>query len=64
MTRSLVRADDPPPRKDELGIPDMCFLLTEQSLFFDHRRRRLRVVANAFVDHQGAEAAYDAAGRE
>jgi anthranilate synthase component 1 len=23
----------PPPRKDELGIPDMCFLLTEQSLF-------------------------------
>jgi anthranilate synthase component I len=54
----------PPPRKDELGIPDMCFLLTGTVIIFDHRRRRLRVVANAFVDHQGAEAAYDAAGRE
>ncbi len=52
------------PPKDELGIPDMFFLLTGSVLVFDHRRRRLRIVANAFVDAGGWEAAYAAAARE
>jgi anthranilate synthase component 1 len=52
------------PPKDELGIPDMFFLLTGSVLVFDHRRRRLRIVANAFVDAAGWEAAYEAAARE
>jgi anthranilate synthase component I len=39
---------DPPP--DPLGIPDAVFLLADTLLVFDHRLRRLQVVANAFID--------------
>jgi anthranilate synthase component 1 len=52
------------PAKDELGIPDMFFLLTGSVLVFDHRRRRLKIVANAFIDAGAWEAAYEAAARE
>ena len=51
----------PPPPKDELGIPDMFFMVTETFVIFDHRRRRVRVVANAFPDKNNPSAAYDAA---
>jgi len=53
-----------PPPKDELGVPDMFFLLTGTVIIFDHRRRRLKIVANAFVEGHEAKAAYEAAGRE
>jgi anthranilate synthase component 1 len=53
-----------PPPEDELGIPDMFFLLTGSVIVFDHRRRRLKVVANAFIEGGAWEAAYDAAARE
>jgi anthranilate synthase component I len=52
------------PPKDELAIPDMFFLLTGSVLVFDHRRRRLKIVANAFVEAGGWERAYDSAARE
>jgi len=54
----------PPPPKDELGIPDMFFVLAGTVIIFDHRRRRFKIVANAFIDDAGVEAAYDAAARE
>ncbi|MFZ4683953.1 MAG: anthranilate synthase component I family protein, partial [Terrimicrobiaceae bacterium] len=54
----------PPPPKDELGIPDMFFVLAGTVIIFDHRRRRLKIVANTFIDDAGVEAAYDAAARE
>ncbi len=54
----------PPPPKDELGVPDMFFVLAGTVIIFDHRRRRLKIVANAFIDDGGVEAAYDAAARE
>ncbi len=38
----------PPP--DPLGIPDAVFMLADTLLVFDHRLRRLQVVANAFLD--------------
>jgi len=38
----------PPP--DALGIPDAVFMLADTMLVFDHRLRRLQVVANAFID--------------
>jgi anthranilate synthase component 1 len=38
----------PPP--DILGIPDAVFLLADTLLVFDHRLRRLLVIANAFID--------------
>lgn len=54
----------PPPPKDELGVPDMFFLLAGTVVVFDHRRRRLKIVANAFIDEAGVEVAYDNAVRE
>ena len=49
----------PPPPKDELGIPDMFFLVTDAVVIFDHRRRRMKIVANAFLED--GESAYDSA---
>ncbi|MCX7869462.1 MAG: hypothetical protein N2322_05865, partial [Terrimicrobiaceae bacterium] len=45
----------PPP--DDLGLPDMQFLLADSALLFEHRTRRLKILANAFTD-DGPEA-YD-----
>jgi anthranilate synthase component 1 len=38
------------PTPDILGIPDAVFLLADTLLVFDHRLRRLLVIANAFID--------------
>ena len=47
------------PAKDELGLPDALFIIAEDLLIFDHRLRRLILVANAFIDeHDNADAAY------
>jgi len=54
----------PQPPKDELGVPDMFYMLAESVVIFDHRRRRIKVVVNAFIDDRGAEAAYDRAAEE
>jgi anthranilate synthase component I len=51
----------PAPPKDELGIPDMFFMVPRTVVVFDHRRRRLRIVENVFLDNGDAGAAYDAA---
>ncbi len=51
----------PEPPKDELGIPDMFFQITESVVVFDHKRRRIKIVANAFIDDSGIDAAYDSA---
>ena len=49
------------PPKDELGIPDMFFMVTEAVVAFDHRQRRIRIVANAFPEKENPAAAYEAA---
>jgi anthranilate synthase component I len=50
----------PPPPKDELGLPDMVFMLTDTVLIFDHKHRKLSIVANVFTsEHDSLEAAYD-----
>lgn len=46
------------PPEDPLGIPDALFVLADTLLVFDHRLRRLQVIANAFPD--GAKPAADA----
>ncbi len=51
----------PAPPKDELGIPDMFFQITGSVVVFDHKRRRIQIVANAFIDDRGIDSAYDAA---
>jgi anthranilate synthase component I len=50
----------PPPPNDELGLPDMVFMLTDTVLIFDHKHRKLSIVANVFTSEHGSlEAAYD-----
>src|ERR1700755_288747 len=48
---------EPPP--DQLGLPEMAFMVTDTFLVFDHRFRRLKVFANAFVEEAKIEEAYD-----
>lgn len=46
---------------DDLGVPDMRFAVTETVIVFDHRKRRIRIVASAFTGEEGVEPAYQAA---
>ncbi len=39
----------PPPKKDELGLPDMVFMITDTVLIFDHKHRKLTIVANVYT---------------
>ncbi|MDB6150495.1 MAG: anthranilate synthase subunit [Chthoniobacter sp.] len=60
LSYDMVRFFEPsvsasPP--DDLELPESVFVITETLLIFDHRTRRLRVVANAFVEAD-ADAAY------
>ena len=47
----------PAAKGDQLGLPESLFVLAETVLIFDHLKRRLRIVANAFVQGD-ADAAY------
>jgi len=50
------------PPEDPLGLPDAVFLIADTLLMFDHKLRRLLVVANAFLDdHSDPREAYGAA---
>ena len=44
-------------------LPESLFMVAETLLIFDHHLRRLRVLANALVENEDADAAYDARGR-
>jgi anthranilate synthase component 1 len=60
----VVRFFEPtvtPSPPDQLNIPDSVFMITDTFLVFDHRLRRLKIFATAFVDKLGPEAAYDEA---
>ena len=55
----------PPPPEDDLQIPEMIFMIMGLLLVFDHRYRRVKIVANAFLDDDGnPAAAYDAAAKK
>jgi anthranilate synthase component 1 len=62
----MVRFFEPtiaaPPR-DQLDLPESFFFLAETVLIFDHRTRRLRIVANAFVEGDPDAAYAKAAAR-
>lgn len=59
MIRYFEPAIGAPP-KDELGMPESVFLITDTLLIFDHQLRRLRLLSNAHVDGD-PDKAYDAA---
>lgn len=50
----------PVPSRDDLELPDLVFLITETLVIFDHRFRRLQLVASVFLDDHGSvEEAYE-----
>jgi anthranilate synthase component 1 len=49
---------------DPLGLPDMAFLITDTLVIFDHRFRKLQVVANVHTDEHPTDEAGYAAARE
>jgi anthranilate synthase component 1 len=52
LTYDMVRFFEPtvpPPPPDDLALPESLFTITETLLIFDHRTRRLRIVANALI---------------
>jgi anthranilate synthase component 1 len=53
---------EPPP--DQLGLPEMVFIVTDTFLVFDHRFRRLKIFANAVVDGTKVDEAYDVAAQK
>ncbi len=62
MVRHVERL--PAIARDDLGLPDAIFLLTDSFLVFDNLRHRLLVIANAHVektDPAALDRAYDAA---
>jgi anthranilate synthase component 1 len=67
LSYDMVRFFEPtigPAPKDELQLPESCFMITETLLVFDHRTRRLRVMANAFVKKGQADEAYARASQQ
>jgi anthranilate synthase component I len=53
---------EPPP--DQLGLPEMVFMVTDTFLVFDHRFRRLKIFANALVEGTKTDEAYDVAAQK
>jgi anthranilate synthase component 1 len=52
----------PRAKKDDLGVPDAYFFITDTLLIFDHLERRIKIVANAHVTNPThADRAYDEA---
>jgi anthranilate synthase component I len=52
----------PRAKKDDLGVPDAYFFITDTLLIFDHHERRIKIVANAHVaSSNDADRAYDVA---
>lgn len=61
LSYDMVRFFEPsiaPPPPDSLGLPESFFFIAETVLIFDHRTRRLRILANAFLESGDVDAAY------
>lgn len=52
----------PENNKPALQIPDMCFLMSDTILIFDHNRLTIKIVANTYINNEkGCDTAYDEA---
>jgi anthranilate synthase component 1 len=52
----------PAAERDDLRLPEMMFMIMRLIVIFDHQQRRVKIVANAFLDTPGdAQDAYAAA---
>jgi anthranilate synthase component 1 len=55
----------PEPPEDDLKLPEMIFMIMGLLVVFDHRYRRVKIVANAFLDdHDDVSAAFGAAEKK
>ena len=59
LVRRLEDLPDAPP--DDLGLPEMAFLLADTVLVFDHLKHTITVVANAFVEGRDVDGPYQRA---
>ncbi len=59
----LVRTVEPlgPPNPDPLGLPDLALMITDVLVVFDHLHNQMRIMACAFADDGGIEAAWEGA---
>ncbi len=59
----LVRTVEPlgEPNPDPLGLPDLALMVTDVLLVFDHLRHELTIMACAFAEDGGIDAAYERA---
>lgn len=46
----------PRAKKDDLNVPDLCFLLADTLVIFDHQERKMFLVANAIIKDEPFEA--------
>jgi len=63
LTYEMVRFFEPTvplAKKDDLGLPDAYFVVSDTLVIFDHLARKLKILVNAFVEGD-AGAVYDAA---
>jgi anthranilate synthase component 1 len=51
----------PQEKRDDLNLPDACFLLADTLVAFDHVQHRIKIIANAFVENQDTGKAYEEA---
>jgi len=54
----------PAAERDELGVPEMIFMIMRLLVVFDHRERRMKLIANAFLDEPRDEGAAYASAQE
>jgi len=59
LVRRLEDLPDAPP--DDLGLPEMAFLLADTVLVFDHLKHTITVVANVFVEGRNVDGSYERA---
>src|SRR3954466_8535658 len=54
--RAVERLAEPNP--DIIGLPDLALMLTDALVAFDHLKHTVTILANAYVEEEGVEAAY------
>ena len=63
LTYDMVRYFEPKvpaAPKDELGLPEMVFMVADEVVIFDHRYRLMQVVVNVYLpEHASVEAGYE-----
>ena len=53
------------PDNDDLGLPDMVFMITKNVVIFDHRLRKLLIVSNVYTEQgEDLKTLYDNASKE